>query len=132
MASMGETLFRFDRIATESRARGWLTNQSYAVFLARCQGQPHSAGLLTVYESYGLYADGAFGTIPEFYVRAAYRAQGVGTSLVAEAKRYAVSRGWTRLEVTTPPLPQFERTMRFYTSQGFQISGGRRLKLDLP
>lgn len=131
MASMGETLFRFDRIATESRAQGWLTNQSYAAFLARYPGEPRPVGLLTVYESYGLYADGTFGTIPEFYVRAAYRAQGIGSSLVAEAKRYAVARGWTRLEATTPPLPEFEGTMRFYTRQGFQVSGGRKLKLDL-
>ncbi len=131
MASMGETLFQFDRIATESRAQGWLTNPSYAAFMARYSGERRPVGFLTVYESYGLYADGIFGTIPEFYVRAAYRAQGVGTSLVAEVKRYAVARGWTRLEVTTPPLPQFERTMRFYTRQGFQVSGGRKLKLDL-
>jgi hypothetical protein len=49
-----------------------------------------------------------------------------------QARRLGQSRGWRRLEVTTPPLPQFDRTLAFYQRQGFSISGGRKLKLELP
>ncbi len=37
-------------------------------------------------------------------------------------------RGWKRLEVTTPPLPQFDNTLAFYRREGFAITGGRKLK----
>ena len=36
-----------------------------------------------------------------------------------------------RLEVTTPPLPEFERTLSFYETNNFEISGGRKLKTDI-
>jgi len=39
--------------------------------------------------------------------------------------------GWKRLEVTTPPLPQFDNTLAFYEREGFAITGGRKLKLAL-
>jgi len=132
MLTIGKALFEFDREGTELRAREWLSDRSYAIFMARKSEADQAMGFLTVYESYGLYAGGRFGTIPEFYVRAACRSHGIGANLLSEVKRYGETRRWTRLEVTTPPLPQFERTMKFYTSQGFKISGGRKLKVDLP
>ncbi|WP_409409546.1 GNAT family N-acetyltransferase [Acidithiobacillus ferriphilus] len=78
-----------------------------------------------------LYAEGAFGTIPELYVRPEYRTNGLGLRLVSQAKFFGASRGWTRLEVTTPPLPQFDRTLAFYEREGFAISGGSKLKVSL-
>ncbi len=68
---------------------------------------------------------------PEFYVRPAHQSNGVGTTLLKEARRLGQLRGWRRLEVTTPPLPQFERTLVFYQREGFSISGGRKLKLEV-
>jgi GNAT superfamily N-acetyltransferase len=132
MAVIGEPAFRFDRANTEARAQHWLAHGLYKVFLARDLPDDRVVGFLALYESYGLYADGAFGTIPELYVRVAYRSRGVGASLLAEARRHGISQGWTRLEVTTPPLPQFKRTLAFYERQGFGVSGGRKLKVDLP
>jgi GNAT superfamily N-acetyltransferase len=84
-----------------------------------------------LYESYALYAEGIYGTIPELYVRPAYRSLGIGRRLVAGAKDYGAERGWTRIEVTTPPLPQFDRTLAFYERQGFAVSGGRKLRVLL-
>jgi GNAT superfamily N-acetyltransferase len=84
-----------------------------------------------VYQSYALYTEGVYGTIPEFYVRPSHRSRGIGTALLAESKKVGQARGWRRLEVTTPPLPQFDRTLVFYQRQGFTISGGRKLKVDL-
>jgi len=132
MSTIGEAAFGFDRAGTEVRAREWLADRSYAIFLARDSQAGRAVGFLTVYESFGLYAGGRFGTIPELYVRPAYRSRGIGANLLSEVKCYGKARRWTRLEVTTPPLPQFDRTMKFYTSRGFQVSGGRKLKVDLP
>ena len=100
------------------------------MFVARC-GSGHPEGFITLYESYALYAEGAFGTIPELYVRPEYRTNGLGHHLVSRAKSFGTLRGWTRLEVTTPPLPQYDRTMAFYEREEFAITGGRKLKVLL-
>ena len=131
MAMVETKVFEFHQEGTESRARSWITKEKYSVLLARDGAQPEPLGLLALYESYALYSEGVYGTIPEFYVRQPYRSQGVGTALLMEAKGIGRSKGWTRLEVTTPPLPQFDRTLAFYQQQGFSISGGRKLKVDL-
>jgi len=99
------------------------------VLLAHKGGEPF--GLLALYESYALYAAGIYGMIPEYYVRPAHRSQGVGAALLGQARLVGKSRGWRRLEVTTPPLPQFDRALSFYRREGFVISGGRKLTLDL-
>jgi GNAT superfamily N-acetyltransferase len=132
MAIIGTNVFGFHREETESRARSWMTDGKYSVLLARDGVQPEPLGFLAVYESLALYAEGSFGTIPELFVRPAHRSSGVGTALLSEAKRVGQAKGWTRLEVTTPPLPQFDRTIAFYEREGFSISGGRKLKLELP
>src|SRR4029077_1722820 len=131
MAMVETKVFEFHQERTEARARSWMTNGKYSVLLARDRAQPEPLGLLALYESYALYSEGVYGTIPEFYVCQPYRSQGVGAALLMEAKGIGRSKGWTRLEVTTPPLPQFDRTLTFYQQQGFSISGGRKLKVDL-
>jgi GNAT superfamily N-acetyltransferase len=130
MTAIGSKVFSFDSTDTENRVRTWLGNGAYTVFVA-CDTRDEVMGFLAVYESYALYAEGAFGTIPELYVRPAFRSQGVGTRLLAEARQFATSRRWTRLEVTTPPLPQFERTLAFYERHNFSITGGRKMKIDI-
>ena len=41
----------------------------YSVFIASDTSKNIDIGLAALYESHALYAEGAFGTIPEFYVR---------------------------------------------------------------
>jgi len=129
MAAMNDKVFDFHHDDTVFRARSWMKDGLYTVFLAREGGEP--LGFLALYESYALYTEGAYGTIPEFYVRPAHRSKGLGTALLGQARRLGQSRGWRRLEATTPPLPQFDRTLAFYQREGFSISGGRKLKLEL-
>ena len=129
MLAVNEKAFNFHRHDTEARARAWLIDGSYLVLLAR-HGEA-AVGFLALYQSYALYTEGVYGTIPEFYVCSSHRSRGIGTALLVEAKRVGQGRGWRRLEVTTPPLPQFERTLAFYQRQGFAISGGRKLKVLL-
>lgn len=130
MDAIGEQAFHFDLAETASRLTDFLDRENYFVFMA-LSGSRHPAGFIALYESYALYAEGAFGTIPELYVRPESRSNGLGIRLTAEAKSFGVSRGWKRLEVTTPPLPQFERTLAFYEREGFSITGGRKLKIGL-
>jgi GNAT superfamily N-acetyltransferase len=130
MEAIGERAFNFDLAETTSRLKDFLNSEKYFVFVVR-SGSGYPAGFIALYESYALYAEGAFGTIPELYVRPEYRKNGFGLRLVAQAKSFGASRGWTRLEVTTPPLPHFDRTLAFYEREGFSISGGRKLKLSL-
>ena len=65
------------------------------------------------------------------YVRPAYRSNGIGKELINKLREFANSKNWTRLEVTTPPLPQFDETLAFYEREGFEISGGRKLKKSI-
>ena len=129
--AIGSGAFSFDSADTETRARTWLINGTYTVLVAYSDSANEVMGFLAVYESYGLYAEGAFGTIPELYVRPAFRSQGVGARLLAEARQFATSKQWTRLEVTTPPLPQFDRTLAFYERHNFRVSGGRKMRMNL-
>lgn len=129
MEAIGTQAFNFDLSATVHRLVDFLDQEKYFVFVA-CDGA-EPVGFIALYESYALYAEGAFGTIPELYVRPSYRSNRLGCQLLAQAEAFGRSRNWTRLEVTTPPLPQFDKTLAFYQREGFSISGGRKLKMSL-
>lgn len=130
MGTVGVKAFNFSLDETASRLGDFLDCDKYFVFVASDK-EEGPIGFATLYESYALYAEGAFGTIAEFYVRPAFRSSGVGGRLLAHVKAFGASRGWTRLEVTTPPLPQFDKTLAFYEREGFAITGGRKLKTSL-
>lgn len=130
MSAIGVSVFNFNLDETTARLIEFIGREKYYVFVARSRSLS-PAGFIALYESYALYAEGAFGTIPELYVRPAYRTNKLGLHLVSQAKSFGALRGWTRLEVTTPPLPQFDRTLAFYEREGFAISGGCKLKVDL-
>lgn len=129
MRLSGVQAFHFDFDDTAARLADFLAREKYHVFVARDGAQ--LAGFIALYESCALYAEGTFGTIPELYVRPGCRSQDLGRRLVDQAKSFAVSIGWKRLEVTTPPLPQFDQTLAFYEREGFAIAGGRKLKIAL-
>lgn len=130
MNAIGVHAFNFDKDETTARLKDFLDREKYFVFVAR-NLNGDLVGFIALYESYALYAEGAFGTIPELYVRPEYRSNNVGQRLLSRAKSFGESRGWKRLEVTTPPLPEFGKTLSFYEREGFAITGGRKLKLAL-
>lgn len=82
-------------------------------------------------ESHSLYAEGTFGIIQEFYVLPDYRSKKIGEKLIAEIVCFAKSKHWKRLELCTPPIPEFERTVKFYSANGFEITGGYKMKLTI-
>jgi GNAT superfamily N-acetyltransferase len=130
MNAIGLQAFNFDLEETTERLKDFLTREKYFVFVARTEGG-NAVGFVALYESHALYAEGTFGTIPELYVRPEYRSNRVGFRLLSQARSFGTLRGWKRLEVTTPPLPQFEKTLAFYEREGFAVAGGRKLKLAL-
>ncbi|MDB4778358.1 GNAT family N-acetyltransferase [bacterium] len=129
MRVIDSPVFDFDHDSTASRLSAFLADGIYDGFVA-FDGEA-AVGFATVYQSHSLYGNGAYGTIPELYVRPAHRSSGVGNQLLAALVDIASERGWTMLEVTTPPLPGFDRTLAFYERSGFEITGGRKLKLKL-
>jgi ribosomal protein S18 acetylase RimI-like enzyme len=130
MSATGSHAFKFDLEETTARLKGFIEQGRYFVLIARDRAGAAS-GFVALYESYALYAEGVYGTIPELYVRPEFRSLGIGCRLVQGAKAYGAERGWKRIEVTTPPLPQFDRTLGFYERQGFAVSGGRKLRVVL-
>ncbi len=131
MTAINEKAFNYDESETERRAKRLIEDGKYWVFLAEDRESESPAGFVSLYESYALYSEGAYGTIPELYVRPGWRSKDVGKNLLTRAMSFAKERGWRRLEVTTPPLPQFERTLQFYRANGFEVSGGRKLKAEI-
>jgi GNAT superfamily N-acetyltransferase len=130
MDAIGVQAFNFDLAETTERLHDFLDQEKYFVFVARDEQQA-AVGFIAMVESHALYAEGSFGTIPELYVRPPFRSRNVGLDLMAQAKSFGRSRGWKRLEVTTPPLPWFDKTLAFYEREGFSVTGGRKLKLAL-
>lgn len=130
MSTIGEQVFSFSLDETTARLEDFIVREQYFVFVAQ-SGDAGPVGFIALTESHALYAEGAFGTIPELFVRPAFRSQNVGLRLVEQARAFGHSRGWKRLEVTTPPLPAFDKTLAFYEREGFAIAGGRKLKVVL-
>ncbi|WP_373020966.1 N-acetyltransferase family protein [Thiomicrorhabdus sp.] len=129
MEVMGQPFFQFERERAIEQAQKFLEEEKYFVLVA-CDGNK-VVGMISAYESYALYAQGAFGTIPECYVIPEYRGQSVGKRLIEAMIEFARHKNWHRLEVTTPPLPEFADSLRFYEQNGFEISGGKKLKISL-
>jgi GNAT superfamily N-acetyltransferase len=130
MSAIAVRAFNFDLNETTARLKDFLHQEKYFVFVAR-NDDNRAVGFVALYESNALYAEGSFGTIPELFVRPEYRSKSVGFQLLDRARSFGKSRGWSRLEVTTPPLPQFDKTLAFYEREGFAITGGRKLGLAL-
>jgi GNAT superfamily N-acetyltransferase len=128
MTATGTPAFNFNSEETTARVSDFIASGRYFVLIAR-DAVGRECGFVAVYESQALYAEGRFGTLPELYVRPQYRSQGVGRRLLAGVKAFAAEQGWSRIEVTTPPMPQFERTLAFYEREGFAVSGGRKLRV---
>lgn len=116
MNVIGVQAFNFELAETTSRLHDFINREKYIVFVARGRnGSP--AGFFALYESYALYTEGAFGTIPELYVCPEHRTKGLGRRLVSQAKSFGAPLGWTRLEVTTPRCRSSAELCRFMNAR---------------
>ena len=131
MEKIDHESFHYNQAETTNRIEKYIALDKYWVFIAKDLNSSENIGFVSMYESFALYSEGVYGTIPELYVRPNWRSQNIGCYLLNKASDFARSKNWQRLEVTTPPLPEFDRTLDFYQSHGFEIAGGRKLKVDL-
>jgi len=104
------------------RAVSMISDGSVTAFLAF--DGIRAIGLATIHACSAIYA-GRFGEISELYVAPEYRNRGIGRSLIDACVEHAKALQWTRLEVGTPELPKWERTLGFYVSNGFSTVGAR-------
>lgn len=118
--------FDVDIVLAEKLCKEFLERDKYHVIAALDQNRVIGFGALC--ESYALYAEGTFGILQEFYVLPEYRSLNIGQQLICEIKRFAKGKNWKRLELCTPPLPEFDRTVSFYQDNGFERTGGYKMK----
>lgn len=85
-------------------------------------------GMLTLVEGFAIYANGTYGVIAEMYVVPQARSSGVGRRLIECAIAVGRERGWSRIDVTAPESPAWERSVRFYESCGFRFAGPKLKK----
>ena len=121
--------FDIDLNGTIQRCRELITDGHYSAIIGLCENEP--VAVVTMTETYALYAGGKIGVIQEFYVSPKYRASGVGSMLIEQVKRYGKNQHWSCIELCTPPLPEFERTLNFYQKNGLIPVGGRKMRQAL-
>lgn len=107
--------------------RHYLESGIYTVFIAKVEKQ--IIGFISLCPSHSLYAGGEFGIIQEFFVRPKYRSNNIGSKLLASVIEFGKKKGWKRIEVATPPVPQFDKSFMFYKNNGFVDGEGRKMKL---
>ena len=124
---LGAAHFDLDLHNTAALCTALLAEGRYLAFIAERDGV--RIGFAGLSEGCSLYAEGRFATLQEFHVEPTWRSAGVGAALLEAAVALTRARGWRRLEVCTPPLPAFERSLAFYERHGFEVTGGRKLRL---
>jgi len=90
-----------------------------------------AVAVATISETYALYAGGKIGVVQEFYVAPYARSSGVGAQLIEQVKIYGEKNSWSCIELCTPPLPEFERTVSFYQKNGLIPVGGRKMRQNI-
>lgn len=126
----GTNHFTADVPATEKLCHQLMESGHYHV-MAALEGDQIVA-FATLCESFALYAEGAFGIVQELYVLPNHRSAKVGEKLLDAVAEHAKTQGWKRLELCTPPVPEFDRTVSFYQNNRFEISGGYKMKRLIP
>lgn len=114
---------------TIQRCRELITDGHYTVIIGEFEKKGIAIATLT--ETYALYVGGKIGVIQEFYITPEFRASGVGSMLIEQVKFYGQRQNWSSIELCTPPLPEFERTLNFYQKNGLIPVGGRKMRQAL-
>lgn len=121
--------FDIDLKSTIQRCNELISDGHYAAIIGFDENK--IVAVVTMSETYALYAGGKIGVIQEFYVVPEFRASGLGSMLIEQVKTYGKKHNWSCLELCTPPLPEFERTLNFYQNNGLNPVGGRKMRQAL-
>jgi GNAT superfamily N-acetyltransferase len=101
----------------------WTGNQDTFTAFVALDDSKTILGVITLVDSFAVYAGGRYGVINELYVLPEHRNQQVGRMLVETAKDYGRYQGWKRINVTAPLGEKWERTIKFYEREGFAHTG---------
>jgi GNAT superfamily N-acetyltransferase len=121
--------FDIDFEGTVQRCKELFTAGHYAAIIGWSDNIPIAVSTIT--ETYALYAGGKIGLIQEFYVLPEFRSLGIGELLIEQVRNYGQKHDWSCIELCTPPLPEFERTLSFYQNNGLVPVGGRKMRQNL-
>ncbi len=121
--------FDIDLNGTIQRCYELIRDGYYFAIIGIYDNKP--VAVVTMTETYALYAGGKIGVIQEFYVAPELRASGVGSMLIEQVQDYGKKHNWSCIELCTPPLPEFERTLNFYQINGLSPVGGRKMRQAL-
>jgi len=119
--------FELELATLTRQCRDFLERGIYQAWLVYRGEQ--AVGVATLSETFALYAGGKVGVVQEFYVAPQCRGEGIGARLMERVFSLGEKRGWTCVELCTPPLPEFEGALRFYQRHGFQAVGGRKMRV---
>ncbi len=114
---------------TVKRCYELINNGHYAAIIGESDNE-HIA-VVTMSETYALYAGGKIGVIQECYVAPTFRSTGIGSTLIEQVQMYAKKQKWASIELCTPPLPEFQQAVNFYQKHGLITVGGRKMRQTL-
>jgi hypothetical protein len=101
MNAINVQAFDFDLEETTARLKDFLDREKYFVFVARNDSED-AIGFVALYESHALYAEGAFGTIPELYVRPH---PGAGSAWKSQRHRFhSLIKRWRFMNAKVSPF----------------------------
>lgn len=118
--------FEIDLSDTIERCKILINDNHYAAIIGSHNNIP--IAVVTMTETYALYVGGKIGVIQECYVLPEFRASGIGSMLIEQVKEYGNNHNWSCIELCTPPLPEFQRTLDFYQKNGLNPVGGRKMR----
>lgn len=131
LAELGDEAADLGELDEERARADWESRpDSMRVLAARRERDGALLGLITLADSFAIYAKGRYGIIAEMYVVPEARSAGVGAALIAASAQLGRSLGWSRLDVTAPANPAATGTLDFYRRHGFTFAGPK-LKLPL-
>lgn len=128
MAERAGAVVNTDRNSIETLFEKYLDTKFRAIIL---EEGDRVIGFATFYESFALYAGGSYMTVTELFIDPENRSKNYGAKALAWLKEYGRKEGYNRIELTTPPIPEFQRSLDFYLRNGFEITGGRKVKFEL-
>jgi len=129
LRELGEEGDEAGALDTARLAATWRANpEGHLAFVVSAEDES-PVGVLTVTETFAVYANGNYGVINEMYVAPGFRSRGVGALLLQAAEEIGRTRGWRRIDVTAPESPRWKRAKEFYEKQGFVFTGPKLKRL---
>jgi ribosomal protein S18 acetylase RimI-like enzyme len=113
----------FDEAKARKALAGFLSHDSFGRAWLVCQADAIAGYIVLTYD-YGLESGGREAFIDEFYLRAAYRGQGIGRKTIEFAEQFCAANGIRTLLLGVEP--ENTAAQAFYRKVGFE---DRRLRI---